>query len=267
MSLALVISFIYGTLIGSFLNVLILRLPQGRSAGGRSECMTCKRQLTAWDLIPVISYFSLRGKCRGCSSPISPRYFIIELITGLLFALTLFILSPVSSFDYVVLLRVWFILAVLIVVFVIDLEHYLILDKVIYPAAIFILGLNIVLDILNGASFWTLSGYTIGGLLAALISFGFFFSLWFVSKGKWIGFGDVKFMILLGLALAWPNIWVGLFVSFILGGVIGTGLLLFGNKNMQSKLPLGTFLAVGTVVGLLWGDQLLTWYLGLIGVF
>lgn len=266
MNLALAIAFTYGIIIGSFLNVLILRLPQGRSIGGRSECVTCKRQLTAWDLIPVVSYFSLRGKCRGCSSPISPRYFIIELLTGLFFALALYVLSPVTAMDYIVILRTWLILAVLIVVFVIDLEHFLILDKVIYPAAVLVLGLNIVLDLMSGVPFISLSGFTVGGLVSGLISFGFFFALWSISKGKWIGFGDVKFMIFLGLALAWPNIWVGLFLAFVLGGLVGTGLLLFGNKTMQSKLPLGTFLAVGAVAGLLWGGELLAWYLGLVGV-
>lgn len=266
MALMIGLSFLYGTLIGSFLNVLILRLPRRRSLGGRSACPTCKSKLTAIELIPLVSYVALRGKCRSCHTPISPRYFIIELATGALFALAAYVINPGVFIEYLSLLRVWLIIAVLIAVFVIDLKHFLILDKVIFPASIVVFVLNVILDFGYGNSFFSWSSLSVGGLAAALFPCAFFFALWYLSRGKWIGFGDVKYMIFLGVALTWPTIWAGLFVAFVLGGIVGTGLLAFGNKTMQSKLPLGTFLSVGALIGLLWGHQLLQWYLGFIGV-
>ncbi len=266
MAISLIISFLFGSMIGSFLNVLILRLPHQKSLGGRSHCPICKRTLTAFDLIPIFSYLALRGNCRGCGERISSRYVIIELVTGILFALAFFVISPVWSYEYFALLRVWFIIATLIVVFVVDLEHFLILDTVVYRALAVTLLSNIVLDVWRGTSLLSLSSLTLGGIVAALLPFGALFVLWYLSKGKWIGFGDVKFMLFLGAALTLPAIGVGLFVSFVLGGIIGIGLLVFGNKTMQSKLPLGTFLSVGTLVALLWGNALLSWYLGLIGI-
>jgi leader peptidase (prepilin peptidase)/N-methyltransferase len=260
------IAFFFGSIVGSFLNVLILRLPREQSIGGRSHCNSCKRQLETIDLIPIFSYILLRGKCRTCKARISLRYFIIEFITGGLFVLSYFLIEPTNFSALTILFRTWFILAVLIVVFVIDLEHMLILDKIVFPASLIVLGINLLVDILSGIKIFSLSSLTGGGFLMSILISGSFYLLWFISRGRWIGFGDVKFMLFLGLALAWPKALVSLFIAFVSGGVLGIILLASGKQKMQSKLPLGTFLSVGMAVALLWGKPILHWYLGFLGV-
>ncbi len=258
--------FYLGTIIGSFLNVLILRLPRENSILGRSECPSCHASLKSRDLIPLFSFLLLKGKCRSCSAKISSRYFLIELLTGALFTVAFSVIDPSTLIGYFETLRAWFILAVLVVVFVIDFEHFLILDKIIFPSTLALLGLNIVSDLLSSNSLLSLSSLTLSGLLAAALTAGAFYLLWLFSRGRWIGFGDVKLMSFLGLALAIPQIFVGLFIAFVSGGLLGVLLLATGQKKMQSKLPLGTFLSVGSALALLWGHGLLHWYLSLIGL-
>ncbi len=261
-----IITFIFGAIVGSFLNVLTLRLPHEQSIGGRSHCNSCKRQLSGADLVPLFSYLFLRGKCRTCKTKISPRYFLIEFITGGLFATAFLIINPTSLIELTLLLRTWFILSVLIMVFVIDLEHMLILDNIVFPSTLIVLGTNLLIDFSIGTKIFSLSSLTGGGLLMAVLISGCFYLLWFISRGKWIGFGDVKFMLFLGLALAWTMALVSLFIAFVSGGVLGIILLASGKQKMQSKLPLGTFLSIGTGVTLLWGLPILDWYLSLIGL-
>lgn len=257
--------FILGAIVGSFLNVLILRLPQERKATGRSECVHCKHKLAPLDLIPVISYLSLRGKCRYCKKNISPRYIIIELVTATLFGIAAVLFPPVSAIPVLLLIRALFIICVLIVVFVIDFEEYLILDRVVFPASIAVLVLNLVIDIAAKTSLLSMYGLTLGGIVMAAVFFGLFYLPWRISEGKWIGFGDVKLMLFIGLSLAWPQTLVGLFLAFVIGGAFGSILLLLKKKSLQSKLPLGTFLAIGTALALLWGKPLLDWYWGWLG--
>src|SRR4051812_3628209 len=121
--------FYFGCIIGSFLNVVILRLPQEEQLGGRSHCVHCGHILSSYELVPLLSYVGLRGACRACHSTISPRYFIIETITGLLFLTAWLLSAPVGVADYLQLLASWVLLASMVVVFMIDFEHYLILDS------------------------------------------------------------------------------------------------------------------------------------------
>lgn len=261
-------AFVFGTLIGSFLNVVIWRLPRGKNLRGRSHCPHCGHVLRPQELFPVFSYLFLRGRCAKCGKRISPRYMFIELITGALFALAALHILPaaIDAVSIIELLRILFILAILISVFVIDLEHYLILDVIVFPAAAITFALNIVLDVSAQQSVFALSSNTAGGVLAAMLAAGFFYIIWRVSAGKWMGFGDVKFSIFLGLALGWTGILVGLFLAFMIGAVVGVLLLIAGTKSMQSRLPFGTFLTLGALLALFYGPQLANWYGRLIGV-
>jgi len=266
--LVIIIStFIFGTLIGSFLNVVIWRLPRGESLGGRSSCPHCKAKLKPAHLVPLLSYAVQRGCCAHCQARISSRYPLIEAITGLLFAAAAahILTGPALAATYLELLRWLIIIAALIAVFVIDLEHYLILDAVVFPVAGAILVLNIILDLLARQPLWFISSHTAGGILAAALAGGFFYLLWFFSRGRWMGFGDVKLNLLLGLVLGLPGIVVGLFLAFMLGAIVGVGLIIAGAKKLQSRVPFGTFLSVGALLALFYSHGLWEWYLGLIG--
>jgi leader peptidase (prepilin peptidase) / N-methyltransferase len=260
-------AFVFGTAIGSFLNVAIWRLPQEKSLGGRSECPHCHTTLKPRNLIPLFSYLGQGRRCANCHEPISPRYFIIELITGLLFAFAAYQFSA-ALFSIplaLTLLRLWFITAILIVVFVIDLEHYLILDVVVFPAAIVVLILNLVIDLINHQAILSFSSHTGGGIIAGLLASGFFYLIWRVSSGRWMGFGDVKLNLFLGLALGWPGVLVSLLLAFFSGSIVGIGLIAAGRKQLSSQVPFGTFLSLAALFTLFYGPALASWYLRLIG--
>jgi leader peptidase (prepilin peptidase)/N-methyltransferase len=263
----IVAAFVFGAVIGSFLNVVIWRLPRGDSLGGRSRCPHCRQTLRPVDLVPVLSYFWRRGRCAYCRKSISPRYVIIEGVTGLLFGLTAahVLRSGITPISVVELLRLLFIIAILIAVFVIDLEHYLILDAIILPASVIVLVFNIALDLVSRHSVTSLSSHTIGGIVAAALASGLFYLLWRTSRGRWMGFGDVKFNIFLGLALGLPGIGVGLFVAFMLGAVTGLGLIALRFKQLQSRVPFGTFLSLAALLTIFYGPWLAAWYARLIG--
>ncbi|MBI5529876.1 MAG: prepilin peptidase [Candidatus Doudnabacteria bacterium] len=258
-------AFIFGSAIGSFLNVLTLRLPEEESLGGRSHCPSCKHILSSSDLVPLFSFLWLRGKCRYCKTKISARYFMVELATALLFAWVYAALLPESIFGIVILIRYWFVAAVFVSVFVIDLEHFVILDKMVLLSSIVVASINIILSIIAGSSVFSINGLFISGLVGAVAGFLPFYALWFVSKGKWLGFGDVKFALLLGLILGWPQIYVGYFFAIMIGGFVSSILLIFTKKSLKSRLPFGTFLTVGAFLAMLYGPLFLKWYLAFLG--
>lgn len=257
--------FYFGAIAGSFLNVVILRLPQGASLSGRSRCVHCGRKLKPVELFPLFSFLILKGKCKNCRMAISWRYFTIELITGLMFLAVFLWQNPVDQIGYLFFLKSLVLIAVLIAVFVIDLEHYLILDEVLLAGGIIALGFNLILDLISKHKIYSLDSLALSGLLAALGFSCFFFSLWYVSKGKWMGFGDVKFMFFLGLALGWPDVLVCFILAFLLGTVFSLPLLILGKKTLSSKLPFGTFLSVAAALALFFGDKLFVWYLAVLG--
>lgn len=264
-ALFIFLAFCFGTIIGSFLNVVILRLPDNKTLTGRSHCPACGKTLTALELIPIFSFFIQRGRCRGCRIKISPRYWIVEIFTGLLFAASVYFVQPTGMLLAFTLLKYWLVLAALVVVFVVDLEHFLILDSVIFPVMAVVGFLNVVLDFISKTEILSLNGNFVSGLLGALTLWGMFFLIWFLSSGKWLGFGDVKLAILLGLTLGWPLTFVGLMLAVLIGGVISVFLLVFAGKNLKTQIPFGTFLSLGTVLALFYGSRLLAWYLAILG--
>lgn len=255
--------FIFGLIIGSFLNVVILRLPKGLSLNGRSVCPHCHHQLSAADLTPLFSYLFLRGKCRYCKKPISPRYAVIEGITGVLFVGVSYFVHVQTALSVLELLRLLIIVSCAIVVFVVDLETYLILDSVSIVVSVLLI---VVLAVHDTMTHSTLPhGMLLNGILGAFVGVLFLGSIWFFSKGKWMGFGDVKFMVPFGLALGFPLVLVGIFCASIIGSLVAIPLLVSGFKKLSSRVPFGVFLSVSMVCTALFGNAVWQWYMHVLG--
>ena len=248
--------FVIGVCVGSFLNVLIDRIPREESVvKGRSHCEKCKKNLEWHDLIPLFSFIFLRGKCRFCRSSIGLYYPIVELTTGLLFVFS-FLLLPDGSIKYQVLsikyLLFWiyyfFIISSLIVIFFTDLKYGIIPDKIIYPA-IFVSSLFLIFQY---------PGIPISNFLSAVGGFVFFFLLFLITKGKGMGFGDVKLVFLMGLFLGFPKIIAVLYISFLTGAIVSLILVLGKKKNFfGGTVPFGPFLIFGTIIAWFFGKIVL----------
>ncbi len=257
MILSSVFIFLFGLVSGSFLNAVIWRMYFRTPVWqGRSMCPACLHTLSWQDLIPVISFFLLRARCRYCAKQISWQYPIVELVTGALFLL-IFNFSVQSGFE---LFYLWFVAASLIVIFVYDLRHYVIPDKVVYPAIIlaFLWDLirNLKLDISNFEPLLNPIG-------AAILASAFFFAIYACSKGKWMGFGDVKLALLMGLVLGFPRIIVAIFVAFVVGAAFSLFLIFFRKKQWKSEVPFAPFLVLGTFLALFFGAPIVNWYLSM----
>ncbi len=247
--------FLSGLIVGSFLNSIIYRLPTGESfLFKRSYCPHCKHRLGWRDLIPLLSFLILRGKCRYCKKPISWQYPLIESATGLLFVLIFWILNFNSLIGEWALVFYLLITCFLIVIFAYDLKHYIIPDQVIYPAIIITLIFNF--QFLISKQFSTFNYLILSAVLAA----AFFLTIVLISRGKWMGAGDVKLAFLMGLFLGWPNILVALFLAFFIGAIIGVGLIASQRKTLRSEIPFGPFLVAGTFIALFWGQDIINWY-------
>lgn len=254
---------IFGALIGSFLGVVIVRLHSQKTfLWSRSECLSCNRTLQWFELIPLFSFVLQRGHCRKCKKQIPWQDFFIEVITTILFLLVYYVVKNkfgFSSFleitDYqtlLILFRDLFAISILIIVFVYDLRYYLILDQVTLPAIVVIFVTNLFID--DSAVNWQ------GMLIGALIVGGFFLLQFVISKGKWIGGGDIRLGVLIGVLLGWPHAVTALVISYVLGAIIGVGMIIFQKKSMQSQIPFGTFLSIGSIIALLWSAQIIQWY-------
>ncbi|MDP2664740.1 MAG: prepilin peptidase [bacterium] len=257
------IVFVFGLAIGSFLNSVVYRLEKEESAfKGRSYCPSCKHQLSWQDLIPLLSFVFLQGKCRYCKARISWQYPLVELATGVVFVA----LYNLVSLSFPQVLQAPYLFAVaslLIVIFVYDLKHYLIPDKILYSAILVSSIWYVVSGILDPLN---TKYFILDTLPAALGAAGFFLALYLVSRGTWMGFGDVKLALFMGLFLGWPNILVALFVAFTLGAAIGVALILLKKKGLRSQVPFGPFLIGGTFFALFFGEAIVNWYLGLLMV-
>ncbi|MBI4276327.1 prepilin peptidase [Candidatus Uhrbacteria bacterium] len=245
------IIFCIGLAVGSFLNVAIVRLPEGRTVRGRSACLACSRTLTWTELIPLVSFFILRGKCKSCRTPISWQYPIVELITGVLFIATWYF-HNYSITQLPVLLRDAFFLSVLLVIFVHDLRWSIIIDRVTLPA----LAVTLALQFWIAPTFATVQSLAIGMTIGG----GFFAAQYIVSRGRWIGGGDIRLGVLMGAMLGWRGTLVSLFLAYMIGAVIASILLLVRRKRFGDAIPFGTFLTVATAVSLFYGEAIIQWY-------
>ncbi len=285
--------FAFGLAIGSFLNAFIYRLEvrqglvltKGKHKGkhkpsvlrGRSFCPHCGHTLAWQDLIPLLSFLFLRGRCRYCKQRISFQYPLVELATGVVF-LFIFnfqfsISNEFSILQFFNILYLFILASSLITIFVYDLKHYLIPDKILYPAIglaflwrifeFLNLGFAQSFDWAPGRMAGWISMPLIQAILAGILASVFFFAIYLVSKGKWMGFGDVKLAFLLGLFLGWPSIVVALFSAFCLGAVAGIALIAFKKKGLKSEVPFAPFLIIGTAIAFFFGSDIMSWYLGL----
>ncbi len=258
----IILVFIFGIIFGSFANVVIYRLPNELSLGGRSACPNCKKQLGFWELWPIFSFIFLGRKCKNCKKSISWRYFLVEILMGLLFVFAWVWVSPIVFLQYLFLIKLLSLIFFSVIVFAIDWEHFLIMDSVVLIFSLIFIVLNLTTDFFGGQGYHI----TLFGLLGAVCGSLPFYLIWLFSKGKLMGFGDVKLMLALGLVLGFPMVFVGVFVAVILGGILSMVLLAFGKAGLKTALPFGCFLSVGSLVALLYGQSLLSWYLLLIGV-
>lgn len=235
--------FVLGLAVGSFLNMLIYRLHTEEDiVTKRSHCPHCNHALGVVDLIPVVGFLLLRGRCRYCNKKISWQYPLIELLTGSLFAVFAYRLIP-QQVEYLTSEHLWKLVfylimtCVLIVVFVYDLKHYLILNAVTYPAIVVALLFDVFLFHV------TLRNLGLGLLLGA----GFFLVLVVVSRERWMGWGDVKLGVLIALIKPWPSILTVFVLSYMLGAVVALIMILLKRKSTKDVLPFGTFLAAATI--------------------
>ena len=233
--------FLFGLIIGSFLNCIIYRLETKKSfLKGRSFCPHCKHKLGLLELFPVFSFIALKGKCRWCKKRLSFQYPLVELATGSAFFLIL-TFQPQNLYFLIVPFH--------IVIFVYDLKHYLIPDKIIYLGIVIALAFTI----------FNLSS-ALNYLLAGLGTAVFFFSVVLLSRDKWMGVGDIKLALLMGLILGFPSILVALFLAFFTGAIIGIGLIACRRKSLKSEVPFGPFLVGGTFIAMFLGKTIADWY-------
>ncbi|MGI8794160.1 MAG: prepilin peptidase [Acidimicrobiales bacterium] len=241
LALLVVACGLFGLAVGSFLNVVIYRVPAGLSVvKPRSRCPGCETQLAERDNIPVLSWLLLKGRCRTCDMPISARYPLVEALTAALFvAIALRFGADWALPAFLVLT------AGLIALSFIDLDTFLLPRKIIYVLGglgVALLGLATIAD--------NKPDQAVEAGLGALIAFGLLFLIHFISP-KGMGFGDVRLSALLGLHLGWldlPLVFVGLFASFLLASVVGIGLIVTGIKGRKDRVPFGPFLAAGTIL-------------------
>ena len=245
MTTEIVLIIVVGLLIGSFLNVVIYRLPAWEAVlKTRSHCLSCQRQLKWYDLVPLFSFVILAGKCRYCGKPIAFQYPLVEALTALILLALYLYFGLEFAFFALALLS-----CCLLVIFFYDLNKSLIPDDVVY-VAIFLavlaaIGLKYqILDILLGLALGA------GGLGILVL----------ISREKWMGYGDVKLGAVLGLGLGYPQILVALFFAFILGSLVGGVLVATGKKTLKDSIPFGPFLISGFYLALFFGDKILGWY-------
>ena len=266
-------SVILGLMVGSFLNVVIHRLPkmmgkewennclemQGKEiplsekytlVTPRSACPQCGHKISALENIPVISYLLLKGKCKGCKTPISLRYPLIEALTGMLIGIISW------KFGYsTTTLAAWVFTLALIVLTFIDFDTQLLPDDITLP----LLWLGLLFNL--SAGFTDLKSAVIGAVLGYLILWSVYWLFKIVTGKEGMGYGDFKLLAAIGAWFGWQLLPAVILLSSVVGATIGIALIVFGNKNRQSAIPFGPFLALGAIAALFFGQQLASFYL------
>ena len=211
--------------------------------GGRSYCDNCKKRLFWFDLIPLFSYIMLRGKCRFCKKRIDPQIFLVELVTALLFSSAI-LKFPIISLSLIYYL---FVISILVALFFIDLNKGIIPDKLLIPA--FIISFIYIFFFQNLTN----------NLLTSISIFIIFTAIYFLSKGRTIGFGDIKYLALLGLIFGFPNTILTIYLAFLTGGIVSLILVLWGKKKLRKDtIAFGPFLSLGGIITLFLGDLLVS---------
>ena len=251
------IVFIFGAAIGSFISAAVYRMCIGVSVlFGRSACVICETKLKFYELVPIFSFLGLGGKCKTCKARLAWEYLLTELATGLFFVFIFFyryfqFWDP-NVFGLLVI-RDWILIGGFIFIFIYDLKYQIIPDRVSIPLIFIIFGINLYL------------GFGLIDLLFAGVVGGWWFALQYIfSKGRWVGDGDIRIGVLLGVALSFPNILFALFLAYILGALVSIPLVLGKKKSMRGEIAFGAFLTVSGFVALYWGEIIISWYKNLL---
>ncbi|MBI2095472.1 MAG: prepilin peptidase [Candidatus Omnitrophica bacterium] len=253
------ILFAFGAIVGSFLNVCILRLPKEESVVfPGSHCMACGKPVAWRDNVPLVSFFVLKGKCRSCGRRISRQYFVVELATALLFAGFFYFFTPPAKAAVYLAMTL-----ALLVESVIDWRHKIIPDEITFPGILFGIVASAFFPVIHGEFFWA-RGFAqalIGAALGAglLIAVGTLAEL--VMKKEAMGGGDVKLLAMIGAVVGWQGVLWTVFVSSLVG--TGVGLYLRVKKG-EAAIPFGPFLAIGAFLYLFFGKEVIAWYLGIL---
>ena len=251
---------VFGLVIGSFLNVVILRTQKQESLLGRSHCPFCKKTLGFMELVPILNFLALRGKCRFCATKISWQYPLVEFATALLFLLAFlrfeqgwFLPTGFSSeMFWIFLARDFIALSFLIILFVSDFKYGLLPDRFTLPSIVIFVGMNLWLGMAWPSILF--GGVAIGG---------FFAVQYFLSRGRWIGAGDIRFGVLIGAVVEFAIGIAALFLSYLIGAVFALFLLARRRVGLKTEIPFGTFLAIATTIVLLTDAWFAHWYLSL----
>jgi len=243
--------FVFGAIIGSFLNVCIYRLPRNQSISfPASHCPNCQKPIAPWDNIPIISYLLLKGKCRSCRQPISLRYPAVELLNAVLYLMIPSLLG-FWIFDFGFYFIAYFVSALIVIAFS-DLETEIIPDQPVF--------LGIILGLIYGA----LIGKLLDPLLGAALGFSALFVVQkfgaFIYKKDVLGDGDLKLAAFMGAYLYAPYLFLGLFLGYLIGALAALLLLAFKIKKMEDYIPFGPYLALGGLLTLLFGPQIINLY-------
>lgn len=267
---------VLGLCFGSFVNALVWRIHKQENVKakgaktkysittGRSMCVDCGHTLGIKDLVPVLSWLSLRGKCSYCHKPISWQYPLVELLTVAVFVLSYIywpsILTGYGLFDF----GLWLVFVIgFMALAVYDLRWLILPNRIIYP----LLGLAVLQHLVAVIFYKQGIGHLLQVWWGLVVGGGLFALIYFVSRGKWIGFGDVRLGALLGLLLGSPDLaLLTIFISSILGTILVIPLLITGKAKQSSKLPYGPLLIAGAVIARLFGAALIVWYKRQIGL-
>lgn len=246
---------VLGLMIGSFLNVVVWRLPRRESLSRPgSHCPSCDTPIRPVDNVPVVSWVVLSGRCRTCRHRISVRYPLVELAcAGLWVAMALRFGTSWALPAYLVLV------SALLALSLIDLDTFLLPNRIVYPLSVAMVGLFGLAAVLGDST-----GTYVRALLGGLAAFAFFLAIHLIAP-RGMGFGDVKLSFSLGVALgwlSWGSVFLGLFLGFLLGAVVGLALIATGLRTRRDHVPFGPFLAAGTVLAILVGQPLLDLYTG-----
>lgn len=245
----LVLIFLLGLAVGSFLNVCIHRIPKRESIiFPGSRCPYCRKPIKFYDNIPVLSYLILKGRCRYCHKPISPRYLIVELLTGILFVLIAFFFGiNLKGVIFVIFI------SLLIIAAFIDVEHFIIPDAITLP--------GIVIGILG--NYFISNNFLLGikgALVGGVVIFTFRVFGFSLRKREMMGLGDVKFATMIGAFLGWKSVLLVIFFSAIIGAIIWYFLIIFQRRTSKDQIPFGFFLTAGSLLVLFIGEMILNWY-------
>lgn len=258
--------FILGLSVGSFLNVVYFRLPRKKHFFlSRSYCPSCGKELKGFELIPLLSFIIQRGRCRTCQKPISFIYPLVEGTTGLLFLFAYLGRDNLLSYALSDLLMFFLILAIVAVLFLIllyDAKHMIIPDEFIVIGLLLSLTNSLIVIVTNSSQttlYQTIFLPIVTGFLVSI----FFFSVILITRGRGMGFGDVKLGFWLGILVPYPNIFLLLFLAFLSGALVSLFLIFRSQKKLKDSIAFGPFLVFGTYLSLFWGNEIISFYLSL----